>query len=377
MKKLILACLVAMAVVSCGKTNKGTVFYSASDFDTVVDGKKVALYTLTNANGMTAQITNYGGHVAGLWVPSKDGSLKDVVVGYPTIKAFFDPNNTYGGPIIGRYANRIAKGKYSIDGTEYSIAINNGENALHGGLVNYSQRVWDARPFKTDAGEDALELKYLSPAGEEGFPGNLSITVVYTITNNNELAIDYKAATDAPTIINLTNHSYFNLHGDRKQSSNSHLMTINADTYTVTDTGLVPTGEIVTVGGTALDFRQPQTVGSRVLSNDPIFHDRNGYDHNYVIKGGQTGAVTFAAEVYEPATGIDMKMTTTTPGVQFYSGNSRLPQDVQSPYYASFVCLEAQNYPDAPNHDDFPSALLRPGETYTQTTVYAFSVKNL
>lgn len=376
MKKIILSCLVVFAAVSCNTTPKSTVsLYDAKNFDTIVNGKQVTLFTLTNEKGMTAQITNYGANITSLWVPAKDGSMKDVVLGYPAIGDFFNPQNTFGGPVIGRYANRIAKGKYSIDGNEYSIAINNGENALHGGLENFSKKVWDAKQFVNDQGENAVQMVYVSPAGEEGFPGNLTVTVVYTVTNDDKLKIEYTAVTDEPTIINLTNHAYFNLHGDRKVSVNSHEMTINADTYTVTDAGLVPTGEIAPVENTALDFRTPATIGSRVLSDDPVFHDRYGYDHNYVINKTVEGAEALAAQAYEPSTGIVMKVYTTTPGIQFYTGKSRLEQDVTSPYYGSAIALEAQNYPDAPNHENFPSAVLRPGEVYTQVTTYAFEIK--
>lgn len=376
MKKIILACLVVFATVSCNTTPKSTLaIYDAKNFDTIVDGKQVSLYTLTNANGMTAQITNYGANITSLWVPAGDGSLKDVVLGYPSIRDFFNPRNRFGGPVIGRFANRIAKGKYSIDGKEYSIAINNGENALHGGLVNYGQRIWDAEQFVNEKGENAVKMVYVSPAGEEGFPGNLTVTVVYTVTNDNKLKLEYSAVTDEPTILNLTNHAYFNLHGDRKVSSNSHEMTINADTYTVTDAGLIPTGEIAPVENTALDFRTPTTIGARVMSDDPVFNDRNGYDHNYVVNKTVEGAEVLAAQVYEPATGIVMNVYTTTPGIQIYTGNTRLEQNVASPYYGSAVCLEAQDFPDAPNHPNFPSTVLRPGEVYNQVTTYAFEVK--
>ncbi len=377
MKKMILACLIALAVVSCSdKPKSGLPLYSASDYDTIVKGKQISLYTLANANGMTAQITNYGCNIVDLWVPAKDGTFKDVVLGYPSIKDFFNPQNTFGGYVVGRYANRIAKGKFTIDGKEYNIPINNGENALHGGLENFSQKVWDARQFKNEAGEDALELTYVSVDGEEGFPGTLTVKVTYTVTNDNKLRIAYNATTDAPTVINLTNHAYFNLHGDRKQSVNSHLIKINADNYTPTDAGLIPTGEIVSVAGTALDLRTATPIGDVVFKEDSIFNYRDGYDHNYIINRPEANAEeVVAAEAYEPSTGILMTVQTTTPGIQFFTGKSRVEQDTASQYYGSAIALEAQNYPDAPNHDNFPSAVLRPGETYTQITTYGFSVK--
>lgn len=231
------------------------------------------------------QITNYGGIIVDVWVPAKDGAFKDVVLGYPKLADYFVPENTFAGAITGRYANRIANGKFTLDGKEYSLAINNGPNTLHGGIVGFSKKVWDARTFTNDAGEQALELIYVSPDGEENFPGTLTTKVVYTVTADNQLRIDYTATTDAPTVLNLTNHAYFNLHGgDHKTSVNSHRVTINADRYTPTDSTLIPTGEIASLDGSALDFRTPTTIGERVLGPDSAFNYRDGYDHNYVIR---------------------------------------------------------------------------------------------
>ena len=364
------------AVSCCKKTQPGEpALYSAADFDSTIDGKAVSLYTLKNANGMAAQITNYGGIIVDVWVPAKDGAFKDVVLGYPKLADYFVPENTFAGAITGRYANRIANGKFTLDGKEYSLAINNGPNTLHGGIVGFSKKVWDARTFTNDAGEQALELIYVSPDGEENFPGTLTTKVVYTVTVDNQLRIDYTATTDAPTVLNLTNHAYFNLHGgDHKTSVNSHRVTINADRYTPTDSTLIPTGEIASLDGSALDFRTPTTIGERVLGPDSAFNYRDGYDHNYVIRRSSPDVVE-AAEVYEPSTGIVMTVLTDTPGIQFFTGKSRVQQDETAPFYRSAFALEAQNYPDAPNHPDFPSAVLRPGETYRQSTVYGFSAR--
>ena len=338
------------AVSCCKKTQPGEpALYSAADFDSTIDGKAVSLYTLKNANGMAAQITNYGGIIVDVWVPAKDGAFKDVVLGYPKLADYFVPENTFAGAITGRYANRIANGKFTLDGKEYSLAINNGPNTLHGGIVGFSKK--------------------------ENFPGTLTTKVVYTVTVDNQLRIDYTATTDAPTVLNLTNHAYFNLHGgDHKTSVNSHRVTINADRYTPTDSTLIPTGEIASLDGSALDFRTPTTIGERVLGPDSAFNYRDGYDHNYVIRRSSPDVVE-AAEVYEPSTGIVMTVLTDTPGIQFFTGKSRVQQDETAPFYRSAFALEAQNYPDAPNHPDFPSAVLRPGETYRQTTVYGFSAR--
>lgn len=377
MKKLFFACAALLALTACNtapKAETGLPLFAAADFDTIINDKAVSLYTLRNAGGMTAQITNYGAIITDLWVPAADGAFTNVVLGYPSIASYFEPQNSFAAAVIGPYANRIAKGTFTIDGKTYTLPINNGENTLHGGPANFAKKVWDARPFTTAAGDEALELTYVMPDGDSGFPGNLTVTVVYTVTADNALKIEYKATTDAPTVINLTNHAYFNLTGEHARSSNSHMLTINADTYTPTDGGLIPTGEILPVEGTALDFRIPTAVGERVMGDFPAFANRNGYDHNYVINRPAPGLAE-AAVVYEPSIGIVMTVLTDAPGIQFYSGRSRMEQDTTAPAYRSAIALEAQNYPDAPNHANFPSAVLRPGETYTQTTIYAFSTK--
>lgn len=378
MKRIFILCAVVLGAVSCNKTPQptGPELFSAENFDSVIQGKPVSLYTLRNANGMVVQVTNYGGIVTDAWVPARDGKPVNVVLGYPTLADYFVPENTFAAAITGRYANRIANGRFVLDDKEYSLPINNGPNTLHGGIVGFSKKVWDARPFTDTAGNEALELVYVSPDGEENFPGTLTTRVIYTVMADNQLRIDYTATTDAPTVLNLTSHAYFNLHGgDHKTSVNSHSLTLNADTYTPTDSTLIPLGEIASVEGTALDFRTPMTIGSRVMDADSIFDYRDGYDHNYVIRRDSCGVVVCAAEVYEPSTGVQMTVLTDTPGIQFFTGKSRVQQDETSPYYRSAFALEAQNYPDAPNHENFPSAVLRPGETYTQTTIYAFSVK--
>ena len=376
MKKLFAFSLALWVLVSCcDKPRQGAPeLYDAAAFDTDIDGRAVSRYTLKNEAGMTVQITNYGATIVDAWVPARDGSFVNVVLGYPSIADYFVPENTFAGSVKGRYANRIANGRFTLDGQEYTLAVNNGPNTLHGGLVGFSERVWEARPFTDDKGDESVELTYVSPDGEENFPGTLTVKVVYSVRADNTLAIDYTAQCDAPTVLNLTNHAYFNLNDDHKKSVNTHEMTIHADRYTPTDSTLIPTGELASVEGTALDFRQPASIGSLVLGDDPAFDYRYGYDHNYVVRRTGPGVVP-AAEVYEPSTGIVMSVSTDTPGIQFFTGKSRLQQDETSPYYRSAIALEAQNFPDAPNHDDFPSSVLRPGETYRQTTLYGFSVR--
>ena len=342
-------------------------------FGKTADGREVRAYVLRDGAN-SATVLNYGGIVQKLLVQGRENKTYNVVLGYGS-PSEYDANGGYLGAFIGRVGNRIGKGKFTLDGKEYSLAINNGPNTLHGGIVGFSKKVWDARTFTNDAGEQALELIYVSPDGEENFPGTLTTKVVYTVTVDNQLRIDYTATTDAPTVLTLTNHAYFNLHGgDHKTSVNSHRVTINADRYTPTDSTLIPTGEIASLDGSALDFRTPTTIGERVLGPDSAFNYRDGYDHNYVIRRSSPDVVE-AAEVYEPSTGIVMTVLTDTPGIQFFTGKSRVQQDETAPFYRSAFALEAQNYPDAPNHPDFPSAVLRPGETYRQTTVYGFSAR--
>ncbi|MDP4240728.1 MAG: aldose epimerase family protein [Bacteroidota bacterium] len=379
MKKTFLSLLILTLFFTACKNNKNNVqLFPQSNFDTIVSGQKVSLYTLKNDKGMTAQITNYGARLVDLWVPDKNGTFKDVIWGYETIKAYLNATDLFAGPIVGRYGNRIGKGRFTLDGKSYQLTLNNHGNHLHGGVNGFYTKVWNARQFKNEKGEDALELTYISPSGEEGYPGNLTIKVVYALTANNELAINYKATTDSATIINPTSHVYFNLHGTSTQSTNSHILTLFADKYTPTDSLLIPTGEIATVENTPLDFRKPTTVGERIKADFTALKYGKGYDHNFILNK-KAGEISLAAEVYEPATGIVMKVKTDQPAIQFYSGNFMDGKDTgkrgEKHNYRTGIALEAQNYPDAPNHPNFPSAVLKPGGTYTQTSVYAFEIK--
>ncbi len=381
MKKLTLmaAALIVLAGC-CGEKNKQAqpVLLDKTAFETTIDGKPVSLYTLENANGVVLQLTNYGCRMLSLWVPDKDGNFKDVIWGYESIEATL-AGDVNSGPVVGRYGNRIAKGQFTLDGVEYQLNLNNGPNQLHGGPKGWASQVWDAVQFTDEAGNPAVKMTLVSPDGDELYPGTVTIDVTYTLTAQNEVILDYNAITDAPTVINPTSHAYFNLHGTANQSSNSHVMMINADAFTPTDEGLIPTGEIRPVEGTPLDFRTPTVIGERIESDyEPIVFGK-GYDHNWVLNQPEPGKVTLAAEVYEPATGIEMKVYTDQPGIQFYSGNFMDGTD-KGKYgevhnFRTGIALETQHFPDSPNHPEFPTTVLRPGETYTQHTVYAFSVR--
>lgn len=343
---------------------------------------KGEMYTLTNDNNMEVILTNYGARIAAIRVPAADGTIKDVVWGYDSVEEYLKSSDAYCGPVVGRYGNRIAKGTFSIDGKAYILPQNDGENHLHGGPKGFSTVFWDGEVLDNDS----VKMTYSSKDGEEGYPGNLEVSVIYTLTNNNELKISYSATTDAPTVINLTSHAYFNLHGTTKESIASHLMYINAESYTPTDKGLIPTGEIAPLEGTPLDFRTPTPIGERIDQTDfEAIAFGGGYDHNFVLnyrdtKGDGKGTV-LAAVVYEPATGIEMKVYTDQPGVQFYSGNFMDGQDIDRNgdrhLFRSGFALETQNFPDAPNHDNFPNSTLYPGEIYTTSTTYQFSVRYL
>jgi aldose 1-epimerase len=343
-------------------------------FGQTADGQDVDLYVLANASGTQAKVITYGGIVTELHVPDRDGKLGDVVLGFDDLKGYL-AGHPYFGCLVGRVANRIAKGRFTLDGKEYKVATNNGPNALHGGLKGYDKVVWKAGKAAADDGKASLELSYPSKDGEEGYPGNLSCTVTYTLTDDNELRIDYRATTDRPTPVNLTNHSYFNLAGPASGDILGHEIMLAADRYTPVDDMLIPTGEIKPVRGTPLDFTKPEKIGARI---DRLKGDPGGYDHNFVINGGG-GKLALAARVHEPKTGRVMEVHTTEPGVQFYTGNF-LDGTVKGKGGVVYkkhqgLCLEAQHFPDSVNHPDFPSIVLKPGQTYTQTTVYKFSAK--
>ncbi|MBT2558003.1 galactose mutarotase [Hymenobacter sp. ISL-91] len=342
-------------------------------FGETADGTDVQLFTLQNAHGMQVAITNYGGIVTRLLVPDRAGRLGDVVLGFDKLSDYLrrPPHESpYFGALIGRYGNRIARGRFTLDGKEYTLATNDGPHHLHGGRRGFDKVVWQATPGTSAAGQ-TLTLHYTSPAGEEGYPGNLAVTVVYTLTESNALCIDYTATTDKATPVNLTNHSYFNLSAGQSPNVLTHELLLNADRFTAVDDQLIPTGELRPVAGTAMDFRQPHAIGARIaqVPGPPP----GGYDHNWVLNGN---GMRLVARVYEPASGRTLDVHTDQPGVQFYSGNfldGSLTGKNGRIYgkHAGF-CLETQHFPDSPNHASFPSTILRPGHTLRTSTIYLF-----
>jgi aldose 1-epimerase len=347
---------------------------SKSQFGTTADGAAASVFTLTNSHGAQAVITDYGGAVVTLKVPDRLGEFGDVVLGFDTL-AEYEQHRRFFGALIGRYANRIADAVFVLNGHEYRLAANNGKNHLHGGIRGFDRVVWSAKP---SPGAAELELFYSSEDGEEGYPGNLDATVRYTLTEENELEIQYSAITDQETIVNLTNHSYFNLSGAGNDSILGNEISINADRYTPTDDTSIPTGELASVEGTPFDLREPKTIVSRITEQHQQLEFGRGFDHNFVLNKTEN-ELSLAAAVYDPLTGRFMEVQTTEPGIQFYSGNfldgSLTGKGGHKYKYRSALCLEAQHFPDSPNRPEFPSTVLRPGEEYSQTTIYKFSTR--
>ena len=328
--------------------------------------------TLINKNGMMATVTPFGGKVISLWVPDKNGKLGDVVLGYDSAWQYIN-GNAYFGALIGRYGNRIAKGKFTVDGKEYQLNVNNGTNALHGGPNGFHNVYWSAEKIS----DNSLELYYTSRDGEEGYPGNLTVKVTYSITDDNELVIEYEANTDKATVLNLTHHSFFNLAGEGHGTILDHSLLINADRFLPVDDGLIPTGELKPVKGTPFDFTKPTKIGERIDADDMQLKNGKGYDHNFVLNKKER-ELAMAATVTEPTSGRVMEVWTTEPGVQFYSGNFLTGKEVgkggKKYEYRTAFCLEAQHFPDSPNQPTFPNTVLKPDGVYKQKTVYKFGV---
>jgi len=372
---LLLALLFGAGLLGCtGNIHMRIAKQSFGDFD----GKTVDLFTLTNSKGATVKITNYGSIVTELHVADREGDLADVVLGFDNIEGYLG-KHPYFGAIVGRVANRIAKGRFSLDDKNYTLAVNNGPNHLHGGLRGFDKVLWDAEAHCTADGP-ALTLTYLSADGEEGYPGNLTATVVYTLTHANELKIEITAVTDAPTPVNLANHSYWNLAGHGSGDILGHELCLNADSYTPTDEWLIPTGAFAPVEGTPFDFRTPKTIGADMgdVPGNPEMNNPGGFDTNFVLNG-KTGALKLAARVVEPRSGRVMEVFTTEPGVQFYSGNfldgSTVGKGGAVYERRNGFCLETQHFPDSINKPGWPSVVLRPGKTYRHVVVYAFSTE--
>jgi len=377
-KQSLAAGLLAASLVGCSTMSpnpKSSV--TKSDFGTTPSGKPVELYTLRNSKGAEACIMTYGGIVQKLVMPDKNGKMEDIVLGFDSLDGYTGTNDPYFGALIGRYGNRIGGAQFTLEGKTYTLAKNNNGNTLHGGIKGFDKVIWTAKPSVGIAGPQ-LTLAYVSLDGEEGFPGNLEVSAIYTLTENNELKLEFTAHTDKPTVVNLTHHSYFNLAGQGNGDILNHVVYINSDKTTPVDSGLIPTGAFADVTGTPFDFRKPTTIGARINDPDPILQYGPGYDHNWIINKplGQFG---LQARVVEPTSGRVMEVWSDQPGLQFYAGNfldgSITGKDgkVYQKHYA--FCMEPQHYPDSPNKPLFPTTELKPGETYHNTIVYKFSVQ--
>ena len=371
----IVALVLCSTLLGGGAAVSKTGSLKKTPFGKMPDGQQVSLYVLTNKAGMEVAITNYGGVVVSVKAADRKGKFADVVLGYDTLDGYLG-DKAYFGALVGRYANRIAHGEFKLDGVTYKLAKNNGENSLHGGIRGFSKVLWDAKEVSSKDGP-SLQLNYLSKDGEEGYPGNLKVQVVYTLTDANELKIDYSATTDKRTVLNLTNHSYFNLAGQGTGDILGHELVIRADRFTPVDSGLIPTGELRPVAGTPFDFRTKTPIGSRIDQDDEQLKLGKGYDHNWVL--ANTRALSLAARAVEPNSGRVLEVWTTEPGVQFYTGNfldgSAQGKGGKRYEFRNGFCLETQHFPDSPNHPDFPSATLSPGQKFHSLTVFKFAAE--
>ncbi|MDR6784671.1 aldose 1-epimerase [Pedobacter africanus] len=376
MKKnlLLMSCFLVLMATGCSVNNKNNeqLIPGQGNFKQVIAGKPVELYLLKNSAGMCAAITNYGGRLVSLLVPDQKGDLTSIVVGFDSLAGYINSTEPYFGATIGRYGNRIAAGKFTLEGKDYQLSVNNGPNTLHGGKQGFQYKVWDA----VKQGDSVLTLSYRSADGEEGFPGNLQASVTYTLTSDNRLKLDYRAQTDQTTVVNLTNHAFFNLNGEGSGSINDHLLQINAANYTPVDSTLIPTGQVKPVAGTPFDFSRPASIGKRLDLPDEQLRFGKGYDHNYVLDAA--GLNVLAAEVEGEKSGIVMQIYTTEPGLQFYGGNfmerkNKLRKGLDE--FRTAFCLETQHFPDSPNQAAFPTTVLKPGQVYESHSVYAFSIR--
>jgi aldose 1-epimerase len=346
---------------------------TSTDFGRTGDGVNARIFTLTNKNGLEARITNYGGIVVSLKTSDRNGAMADVVLGFDTLAGYISSPSPYFGALIGRYGNRIGHARFTLDGVEYKLAANNGENSLHGGTHGFNEKIWTPRELP----DGGLELTYLSKDGEEGYPGNLKTIVTYRLTDDNSLTIDYSATTDKDTVLNLTNHSYFNLKGAGQCDILGHMLTLTADRFTPVDAGLIPTGELRAVSGTPFDFTKSTAIGSRIERNDEQLKLGKGYDHNWVLNNfNKPGNSALAARVVEPTSGRVMEVYTTQPGIQFYTGNfldGTIKGKGGKAYQQRYgFCLETQHFPDSPNKPSFPSTVLKPNQKFHSTTVFKF-----
>jgi aldose 1-epimerase len=375
MKKIFGVLAICAAMFSCTSKNAEVILFPETDFNTELDGKQVSIYTL-KAGDLVMQVTNFGARVVSLWTPDKNGHYEDVVLGYNNIDSYV--NNTgerFLGAVVGPYANRIANGTYTIGEETYNFPQNNNGQTLHGGLKGLDMVVWDVDSVT----ENAIVLSYLHPDGQDGMPGNLKIVMTYTLTPENEFRVDYLAETDKATHVNISHHSFFNLKGEGNGTITDNVMVINASNTTPVDNLLIPSGEIADVTGTPFDFREPHVIGERIDVENEQLANGLGYDHNWVLDRKTAGELEFAASVHEPASGRFLEVFTDQPAMQFYSGNffdgKSLGKYGKALKFRESIALETQKYPDTPNHENFPSTLLNPGEKYTHVCVYRFSVK--
>ena len=349
---------------------------SERPFGKLPDGTEARLFSLDNGRGLRATVTNYGAIVTSLVVPDRTGHGADVVLGYDSLEGYLRAT-PYFGAIVGRYANRIGKARFALDGRAYTLAANDHGNSLHGGLKGFDKLLWEAAPFH-DSAQAGVRLHLVSPDLDEGYPGRLDVTVTYAVTDSAELRITYQAATDKPTVLNLAHHGYFNLAGPAAGEILGHELTLAADRFTPVDSSLIPTGELRAVAGTPMDFRTPTTIGARIGQDDEQLRFGKGYDHNWVVNG-PAGTLRLAARVHEPQSGRVMEVRTTEPGIQFYTGNfldgTIVGKGGTTYRYRTGFCLETQHFPDSPNHPDFPSTALRPGQEFHSTTVFRFSAQ--
>ncbi len=376
MKNTLLLLLIAITMFSCTENIKTPTLLNEKAFSTQFEGKKISLYTLESKNGLIIQVTNFGSRVVSIWAQDKNGKYDDVAVGYENIDKYIkNTGERFLGPVVGRYANRIAKGQFKLDGKTYNLPINNNGQTLHGGTKGLDMVVWDVDSVQ----KNAIYFSYLAPDGQDGFPGNLKIHVEYQLTDDDEFKITYSATTDKPTVINLSNHTFFNLKGEGNGTVTDNLLTIYAGHTTPIDSVLIPTGEITTVDQTPFDFRKATTIGERIDQNDQQLKNGKGYDHNWVLDKKSAHDIELAAELYEPISGRLLQVFTDQPGLQFYSGNffdgKSNGKSGKPIKYREAVALETQKFPDSPNQPNFPSTRLDPGQTYTQTCIYKFSVK--
>ncbi len=366
----------ALLLAACHVERRAMPSVTDRPFGKLPDGTETRLFTLDNGRGMRATVTDYGAIVTSLVVPDRAGRAADVVLGYDSLESYLRAT-PYFGAIVGRYANRIARARFTLDGTPYTLAANDNGNSLHGGRRGFDKLPWQAEPFH-DSTQAGVRLHLVSPDGDEGYPGRLDVTVTYALTDSSELRITYLATTDKPTVLNLSHHGYWNLAGHASGDILGEELTLAADSFTPIDSLLIPTGELRSVAGTPMDFRTPTAIGARIGQDDQQLRFGKGYDHNWVVNG-PAGTLRLAARVHDPKTGRVMEVRTTEPGIQFYSGNfldgSTIGQGGTPYLHRAGFCLETQHFPDSPNHPAFPSTVLRPGQEYRSTTVYRFSAQ--